>query len=351
MTFPITKPKLRWAITGLGLQAEKIAQAINSTHDSKLIAVADKDLKRAKNFAQRHKAKYYFNSYKKLLKNPEIETVFVASPNYQHKTQTILALEAKKHVLCEKPMALSLKDGLAMLRSAKKNKVKIGIGFHLRYHPIHQEARRLIGSGRLGRIILIEAHWSVGRLGETRLSPYQGYMRWRNNLKKSGGGTLMARGIHLFDLLRFLTDQEVNEITAYTDASKKQPLDTTMICLVRLGKTFATLATSRIIPQSIDDVIIYGSHGRLILHNALTTDASGILEFTSGKIKFERRFKKMNVYQKEIEGFANEIHRKKGGGAKGEDGVKSIAITEGFIAAVKDKKSKKIKRIKIYLEK
>lgn len=331
-------------MVGLGQQAEKIAQAIQSSDNGELLAVASPDKNRARLFAKTHHAEKYFTSYDKLLRQPEIDAVFVSSPNHQHRIHAVKSLRAKKHVLCEKPMALNLKDGYAMLRSAKISGVKLGVGFHLRHHPVHQEAKKIIRSGKLGKLALIEMHWSVGSLGTTDLPAYKSYMAWRNDPRKSGGGAIMARGVHLFDLLRFITGLEVTEAAAYTDTRPGQPIDMLAAGILRLkGDTISTVVTSRRIPQAINNVTIYGSKGRLILRDALTTDSSGTLEFVRDKKKVIKTFRRYDVYRKEIEDFGDLMHGLKGPGATGEDGIKTISITEAFLTSAHHRRTLKVR--------
>src|SRR3989344_8042345 len=130
----MTRKKIKWAIIGLGAQAEKIARAIRSSRNGILAAIADVNMKRSGEFAEKFNIKAKFNSLERLLKYPELNAVFIASPNYMHAAQSISALNAKKHVLCEKPMCLSLKEALSVKKAVKKNNVKFGVGFHLRFH-------------------------------------------------------------------------------------------------------------------------------------------------------------------------------------------------------------------------
>lgn len=330
--------KNRWAMVGLGLQAEKIAAAIKNSKNNELVAVADKNKSRAKEFAKIFGIKSFFNSYSGMLRQKDIgiDAVFIASANFEHAKQSLLALKYKKHVLCEKPMALSEKEGLMIKKEVLKNHLIFKVGFHLRYHPLIQEAKKIIKSGKLGKIVLIEMNWSAGRPGEKILPPLNKFMKWREDIKKSGGGAIMARGIHLFDLLRFITNQEIKEISAYTDNASKNRVETLSLGILKINDIFAAIATSRRIPYSRNDAVIYGSNGRIILHDAFAADGSGTMElreFNGHSVK-KKLPKKINLYQKEIEGFY-----KNNCAATADDGLKNIIITKAFLNSARRKKS------------
>lgn len=327
-----TNKKIRWAIVGLGLQAEKIAAAIQNSKNNELVAVASKDDSRAKKFARRFGIKFYFDSYSKMLKQKlvNIDTVFIVSANFEHAKQSLLALKYKKHVLCEKPMALSLKEGIRIKEVAEKNKMRFGIGFHLRFHPPLREAKKIIDSGQLGKISLIEMHWSIGQPGETKFTPLSLYRRWRENPKKSGGGALMARGVHLLDLLNFLLGQKIKNVSAFCNNKSKNQVEQLTTGIVRLDDSLAILTTGRQLPFALNHITIYGSHGRLFVPEPFNTNGTGDLKLKTKKGEILKKFgKKIDLYQKEIENFSDSIlENKTWSGANIDDGIKTVVMSE-----------------------
>lgn len=330
--------KLHWSLVGLGSQAEKIAAAIQASKNGRLWGVMSKDGKHAADFAVRHGAKKSFASLIALLKEGGTEAVFVTSPNYEHARQCLSLLKAKIPVFCEKPMALSLVEGRIIKEVVQKNKIKFGVGFHLRQHRLIQEAKKMISSGLLGDLRLIEINWSVGHLGCAKLLPLDKFRQWREEPAKSGGGAIMARGAHLFDLMRFLTGLEIEEVIAYTGASA-MGIDQTALGLFKLGNSHAYLATSRLIPQALNMIVIYGSKGRLILRDILQADGAGFLEWTDGAKKISRQSSKEDLYQKEVEAFVRLVRGKDDYFvANVTDGLKSVAVTEAFLQSAQSGK-------------
>ena len=326
------RKKIKWAIVGLGSQAERIAEAIHVSRNSVLTAAADISAKRVKEFAGNFNVGESFNTFDKLLTNSGANAVFIASPNYLHAAQSISALNAKKHVLCEKPMCLSLKEALSVKKAVKKNNVKFGVGFHLRFHPVLREVKKIIQSGKTGEVVFAEMHWSIGDAGETKMTALPGHKLWRENMSQSGGGSLMARGVHLFDLLRFILGRDIDDACSLSDRRSKNSVDQLTAGVMRAGDIFATIATSRKIPFSLNRIIIYGSRGRLLAPESFNTDGTGILEVNiMGKKSVKKFTKKTNLYKEEIENFSDAILKnKKWFGADINDGLKSVRATEAW---------------------
>lgn len=338
-TYKFMEPhKIRWALIGLGRHAEKIGRAIHASRNGILAAVCSKNRERAEYFSKIYKTRAY-TSYAKLLQDPAIDAVFIASPNHQHKEHVIRAARAKKHILCEKPLALNYQDAYLMTKAAAQNGVKFSVGFHLRHHPVHQEARKIIHSGRIGKPVFIKIDWSVGERGAQPPPRYHGHMSWRNDPKKSGGGALMARGVHMFDILRFLTGKDAKEIIALREPNHKKEVDALALAFIRFGSFTASLSTSRIIPDSINEIVVYGNRGRLRLPEPFSTDSTGRLEITTGKGKSVKTYKKKyDVYQKEIEDFGELMRGKKKISAGARDGLASVALTDAFSESVRKSK-------------
>ncbi len=319
--------KIRWGIIGLGAQANNIARSIIGSKNGVLFAVAGKSPRRAKQFAEKYGAAHS-GAIRGLLNNSQVDAVFIASPSYEHAKHVLLASAAKKHILCEKPLALSVKDGRRIASAVKKNRVRLAVGFHLRHHPDIQKTKALISSGKLGIISLIQAQWCVGRPGAAKLPPLPAHMKWRENFKKSGGGAVIARGTHLFDLISYLTGKEPISVSALTDGGKKSKIDTTAVGILEYKKFFATIITSRIIPRLDDSIGIYGNKGHIELRGVMAPNG------------------KKNLWQMEIEDFGDAILRKKTmKSASLKDGLMNVAVTEAFVKSAYTGKKTKIKTI------
>src|ERR1700675_2994914 len=166
---------MRWGIIGAGeIAARAMAPALNRAAATKLTAIYSRSMDKAQAFAGRFKAARAYDSLEKMLADPELDAVYIASPNSLHAAHTIQAARAGKHVLCEKPMAIAVADGERMIEECKRSNVKLAVVYQNRYHPAHFEARRHIESGALGEIHFASAqtcrgferggHWSGWRI-------------------------------------------------------------------------------------------------------------------------------------------------------------------------------------------
>lgn len=188
--------KLKFAVIGCGRIASRHAEIINNI--ARLSAVCDIKAERANALAEKYSCPAY-NSIEDLLKNePDVNVVSVCTPNYLHSAHTILALEAGKNVLCEKPMAISLKECEEMIRTADKSKKNLFIVKQNRFNPPVAALKQAIDEGRLGKILSIELNcfWN-------RNSDYYRESDWKGR-KSLDGGTLFTQFSHFIDLLYWL---------------------------------------------------------------------------------------------------------------------------------------------------
>ncbi len=300
--------KISWAVMGLGLQGNRLIKAIQNSRRAELTAIASENKR---------------DSFAKALKDSSIDAVVIATPNDKHAKQVISAARADKHILCEKPLALSMREAQEIKQAVKKSGVKCFVNYHLRMHPEAQKARSLIKQKKLGDLVYIEMQWSIGGLAQKNLPPLPLHMRWRESPAQAGGGALMARGVHLFDLLRFITGQEVSEVRAWSDAARTM-VDRTAIGIFLLDNGApAVITTSKSIQNADNHIAIYGTKGHLVLRDIFKSDPQ-------------------KMYEKVFDSFADAIHGKKTYLATLEDGIATIAITEAFAHSSLTKSARKI---------
>ncbi|MDP2665652.1 MAG: Gfo/Idh/MocA family oxidoreductase [bacterium] len=304
----MTKKKLRWAVMGLGLQGNRLIKAIGGSRSAVLLATT----------SEREKG-----SFVQALKDKNIDAVVIATPNDRHAKQVIAAARAGKHILCEKPFVLTMREARVVAQAVKNNHVHCFINYHLRMHPEVQKAKKLIAQKKLGDITYIEMQWSIGALAQKKLPILPRHMRWRESFAQAGGGTLVGRSVHLFDLLRFITGQEVREVRAWSDATRTT-VDRTAIGIFTLRSGVpAVITTSKSILSADNRIVIYGTKGKLVLRNIFTADPH-------------------TMYVVVFDAFANALRGKKTPLATLEDGIAAVAMTEAFIASAKHKRAERI---------
>jgi predicted dehydrogenase len=195
--------RLRYCIVGLGrISMGHFMPGCKTSLKSQVTALVSGHRDKAEKVAQHYnvatKNIYSYQNFDEIASNKEIDAVYIALPNSMHAEYTIRAANAGKHVLCEKPMATSVKDSQAMIDACKAANKKLMIAYRCQYEPVNLRAIGLIKDGTLGTIQAIEsANGFNERAGE-----------WRLDRKLAGGGPLMDVGIYSLNACRYLTGEE-----------------------------------------------------------------------------------------------------------------------------------------------
>lgn len=211
-------------------------------------------------------------SEKALLAMDEIDAVVVATPNCHHARLTIAALEAGKHVLCEKPMATSIEDAKKMIETAEKTGKKLMIGHNQRLMPPHVKAKQLLRQGAIGDVLTFRT--SFGHGGPEMWSQDQGPHTWFFQKDKAYVGTMGDLGVHKADLIRWLLDTEVDEVGAFVDTLAKRnekddiiDVDDNAVCILKMANgVMGQLTASWTYLAAEDNItVIYGTKGHMVL--------------------------------------------------------------------------------------
>ena len=332
---------LGWAIAGIGSHADlKIAPAMQRASDTRLVAVYSRDQGRADAFAQAHGADAAYDDLDSLLADSRVDAVFVASPNHLHPPQVIRAAAAGKHVLCEKPMANSESEAAAMVASCRDHGVALGMGFELRFHPAHLWARRALDDGTLGRVRLAHGQWGRGNRGEPHHLPRSGLREWWETPELIGDASvLVGLGVHVFDLMRFLFRQEVVEVMAMTDGqTAAQPLEHIATIALRLESgIIAQVLCGRMLPDTRNDLALYGSDGRLATTDTIWEARLGSAHVVSATVNANEswEYDYLANFVDELEDFHHALQHGRPPAATGDDGLHATRITAAAIQSAR----------------
>ena len=193
-----TEKKVRWGILSTArIAAERLIPAFHESEIASLIAVASRKKERAEQFASKHRIAQAYGSYDELLADSSIDAVYIPLPNHLHREWAMRAMDAGKHVLCEKPLSTSAADGMAMFAASQKNNVLLMEGFMYRFHPQTQRVRELLAKGTIGQPRLIRVAHSFPLILQDRDDDF----RWS---KEAGGGSLADVGVYCVDTVRYL---------------------------------------------------------------------------------------------------------------------------------------------------
>lgn len=326
-----------WAIVSTGHYPDTtFAPTIRSAKDTELVAVYSRSKDRAEAFAQRHGARAAYDSLEELLKDARVEVVYIASPNYLHANYTKMAAKAGKHILVEKPMAVTVEDAVDMIRTCRARGVKLGLGFESLHHPGYQEAKRLIKQGVLGTVSLAQAQWGGGIRGVDYPPARVGDSAWWNQPELVGGASaMMGQGVHVVNALRFLLGQEVVEVAAMTDGqTRAKPLEhLATMCLRFDGGAIGMAACGRRMPDLKADAVVYGINGRIALENTMSITLQGSLDVVSDTVNTRVTYDRdpLGATRRQVEAFNRAIQRDEEPSASGLDGLRVVQVTVAMI--------------------
>lgn len=194
--------KVRFGIIGTGVGGNFCANGIALIANSgivELTAVTSRREERAKEFASKWGLKQWYTDYRRMLTEAPVDAVIISTPHSQHYPMALDAIEANKHVLIDKPMAISLKEADEIIREAERKGVKLGVNLQSRFDPTIKKVKEAADDGIFGRLILGEAviEWF-------RTKEYYENSAWRGRWSTEGGGVLINQAIHTIDLLLWI---------------------------------------------------------------------------------------------------------------------------------------------------
>jgi UDP-N-acetyl-2-amino-2-deoxyglucuronate dehydrogenase len=250
-------PELGIAIVGTGVVARYHAQAIAKAQGARLVATCRSDPAKAEAAAAEFGVPCE-TSYDALLARRDVDAVCICTPSGVHAAQTLAAARAKKHVLVEKPMALTVEDADAMIAACNDAGVWLGVALQRRTEPAYQAVRGAIAAGGLGRPVM-----GLALVPYFRAQSYYDSAKWRGTWAQDGGGALMNQGIHIVDLLLwFMGDPEEVQGRAATLAHSIEVEDALVASLrFKTGALGAVVATTSASPGFAHRVEVYGTRG------------------------------------------------------------------------------------------
>ncbi|MFC5465656.1 Gfo/Idh/MocA family protein [Lederbergia graminis] len=307
-----------------------------------IVAVCDIVEERAKEMAEEYNATAY-TDYETMLSEADLDVVSVCTPNYLHAPMSIAALNAGKHVLCEKPMATSEEEALAMIEAAEKNGKKLMIAHNQRFVPSHVKARELIENGAIGKIYSFRTAFGHG--GPEGWS-IDGKDSWFFRKEEAFIGAMGDLGVHKTDLMRYLLGEEFVEVGAFVESSAKEnsDVDDSAVCVLKSESGIVgTLAASWAYKKSEDNsTVIYGEKGVLRLEDH--PQYGLVAQYTNGEVvnyelgRIQSNDEGGQTGTRVIEHFVNSIINDTVPPIDGESGMKSLKVVLGALESSETKK-------------
>ncbi|WP_335872592.1 Gfo/Idh/MocA family protein [Bacillus sp. 2205SS5-2] len=336
--------KLNIGVIGCGsiAQYRHLPEYANN-NQVEIVAVCDIVEERVQKTADIYGANAYIR-FEDLLANEDIHAVSVCTPNNLHASISIAALNAGKHVLCEKPMATSREEAERMIIAAKENDRKLMIAHNQRFVSSHRKAKQLIENGEIGKIYSFRSAFGHG--GPEGWSA-DGKNSWFFKKEEAYIGAMGDLGVHKTDLLRYILGEEFVEVGAFieTSAKKNADVDDTAVCVLKTESgTIGTLAASwSYVSKEDNSTIIYGEKAILRLED--DPQHSLVIQYATGEVvKYE-----LSGIQTNDDGGQNNSHivdefvlaivTDKEVLVNGEEGMKSLQVV---LSALESNETKKI---------
>ena len=336
---------IKWGVIGCGgIAMRRTIPGMMLSQNSELVAVMDTNFEAAKKVKEDFNAKYAFSTVEELLSVEEIDAVYIATPVFCHFEQVKAAAKAKKHILLEKPMGLSVEESTAIAELCKEEGVKLGVGLMMRFSSYHQEMKKLIENGAIGNIVSMRAQltcWYPEIPGN-----------WRQDKTKSGGGALMDMGIHCIDLLQYISGTKAKTVGCFAqNLTFDYSADDSASVLMKMDNGATAYVDSNFnIPDDAAKCRLefYGTKGSILAEGTISQVECGKVEITSsddtlgynaqqnredGNRSYLMEVETGNMYEKEISSFANAILNDTEPEITAEDGIFVQKVVENAYAS------------------
>lgn len=289
--------KIRWGIVGTGNIANRFANAVKNVDGAKLVAIASRTEEKGKKFAEEHNIENVFAGYEELAKSSSVDAVYIATPHPQHVSCAKLFLNAKKHVLCEKPICVNAKETVELSECAKENNVFLMEAMWTRFLPAIIEAQEIINRGEIGTIKNIQADFCYNY-------PYDRDCRVYN--PKLAGGGLLDVGVYCLHFASVFLGDNPEKITAVGEVING--IDCQANYLLQYQNGAIANLSSAVTAQKPATAYIYGTDGYLEIPNFF--GANELILHKNGEEKHIKKPYIGNGFEEEITEVCNCIRLK-----------------------------------------
>ncbi len=320
---------VRFGIVGFGLHAVKrMMPGFARSQRCRVVALSRRELRQAEVSARQFQIEHAFASTADLCACPDVDAVFVASPDALHCADVLEAVRHGKPVLCEKPMALNSREAHTMAEAARAAGVLLGIAHVMRFEESVRFFREQIAVGAIGRPRVARADFFAPMLTSART--------WVNDPKLATGGPLADIGVHCIDTLRFVLDDEARAVSARAHYDSHSVLEASAATVLEFASgTLATVSVSARSPyQTFLEVT--GETGVLSALNVLTIERPVTVELRRGFEVMERReVSNANAYTAQVDAFAAAMEDGREFDITGEEGLRNQLILDAAFRSIK----------------
>jgi len=283
-----------------------------------IVAIASRDLEKARTYAKENNIPCFYGSYEELLKDPEINVVYNPLPNNLHMEWSIRALKAGKNVLCEKPIASNADDAVRMKKTADETGLMLAEAFHNRYHPVSYRIKEIIDRKELGEIQHLEAYFCFGGISRTNI----------RCIYDLAGGAFMDLGCYPLNLFRYFCNEEPIVVSSQAKCEIDQ-IDDTIDVELKFPKRniTASIHCSMMAPKSNHSLRVVGTLGELKCESPFIPSTQKLI-IMKGKKKKKEIIRAERSYEYQMRALIQAITEKKPMMTTIEDGIANMQIID-----------------------
>ena len=294
----------------------------------------------AQESARQHQIPLAFNSVADLCRSPQVDVVFVTTPNSLHLKDVLTAIEAGKAVLCEKPLAMNAGEARQMVEAARRKNVRFGVAHVFRFDESVRKFREHVAAGAIGSPIFARSEFSF-------LADPSHPRKWLHDASVAGAGPVFDIGVHCIDTLRFILQDEVVRVSA-TAKSDKRSGDVESAAALTLEFSCGTLATVLVSYRAEyrTPLEIIGDAGTLWANDALNVEHPIQIELRRGKEVVQRNEVSNHLaYALQVDAFADWMNGKSQFPAPGEEGWQNQEVLDAALRSIKSARAEAVPRV------
>jgi len=328
---------IRYGILGFGLHAaRRLMPGFAIARNSCVTALSRRDIERAQASAAEYKIPYAFDSARDLCRSPEVDAIFVATPNCSHLRDVLLAIESGKPVLCEKPMGMNAGECREMVEAAHRSNLLLGVAQVFRFERSTAILHDRVAAGLIGKLVFARSEFSF----PVRTHP----RRWINSAKIAGGGPIADVGVHCIDALRYILADEVVRVTtiAISDHDSGDVEATSVLSLEFVRGILATVLVSARAEYRTPFEIV-GETGTLRADDAFSIDRPVEFELRRGGIVMDKEtVSNADAYSRQVDAFSAAVEGKAKFPVPGEEGWRNQEVLDAVYRSLKSGKAETV---------
>jgi predicted dehydrogenase len=334
---------VRFGIAGFGLHAVKrLMPGFAKAKRSRVTALSRRSMAAARDSAAEYKIPLGFDSVAAMAASPEVDAVLVTTPNASHLVDVLAAIDAGKHVLCEKPMAMNADECRQMVEAARRRGVVFGVAHVFRFDESVLRFRELLKSGKIGKVIFARSEFSF-------LADPSHPRKWLYDSAIAGAGPIFDIGVHCIDTLRFVLNDEVTRVSA-SAASDERSGDVESAASLTLEFSRGTIGTVLVSYRAAyrTPLELVGDSGVIRAEDALNVEHPIEIQLQrEGKVVETATVSNQSVYALQVDAFADAVEGKSRFPIPGEEGWQNQEVLDAAMRSLRTGKSENVPRVSL----